>query len=131
MITAIASAENLMDCNGILRDLCSQHRRKSLSSPDFIRSFTKLAERAVELDLHYFGSYDTYAPKNTSSDILDRMHSASADLTERRELQEVADLLRNGTHRLPDYQWQLTWHFLLQRGVELGIYWNSETKRFK
>ncbi|RCR66861.1 hypothetical protein [Larkinella punicea] len=131
MITAIETAETLLDYNGNLRGLLGQHRKKTLSSEDFINAYSQLIARAESQDITYFARFGTFAPKHVRPDYLAGLKSDIAALTETSELQAESDLLRSGKLGASDTQWQLRWHFLMERGVELGIFWNSETKRFK
>jgi hypothetical protein len=131
MITAIETAETLLDFNGNLRGLLGQHRKKTLSSEDFINAYAQLIARAESQGITYFARVGTFAPKHVRPDFLSRLKSDMAALTETSELQAESDILRSGKLGASDTQWQLRWHFLMERGVDLGIFWNSETKRFK
>ncbi|GAB3327873.1 hypothetical protein GCM10027299_29090 [Larkinella ripae] len=131
MISAIESASSLLDMNTVQRDLCTQFRKKSLGMADFLNAFHQLQARADECRLIYHGRYDTFAPLNENPGKLERMRQQAADFDTVEELQKQADLLRSGIHGLDDTDWQLTWAFLLARGADLGIFWNSETKLFK
>jgi hypothetical protein len=131
MIVAIETANTLLDMNGVQRDLCAQFRRKSLGMGDFLNAFHQLQARATECRLIYFGKYDTFGPATVSPSKLERMRQQVADFDTIEQLQERADLLRSGKLELDDTDWQLSWTFLLGRGAELGIYWNTENKKFK
>lgn len=130
MITAIETATSLLDYNRILRDLCDQHRKKSLPSQEFIRAFCRLTECASKLGLRLYYDHGTFAPVDTDPQFMAEIQSKTAGLAERDELQYEADLLRTKTRFVGGYQWQLSWYFLLERASELGFFWKSEIKKF-